>query len=88
MLLQAGQRGTGRGDVYTYRPQGVKRINPEEQIRSRLRELTRETRRVREELEEMIRREPSGYERQESAPGRQPAMEPARTRRRRIKHRS
>ena len=46
-----------RGDVYTLRTQRVKRLNQEEQIRSRLRELTEETRRVREELQEMIRKD-------------------------------
>jgi hypothetical protein len=34
----------------------VKQLYPEEQIRSRLRELTEETRRVREELRQMIRK--------------------------------
>jgi hypothetical protein len=33
-------------------------LNPEEQIRSRLREIARETRKVRQELEEMIWRTP------------------------------
>jgi len=36
----------------------VKKIPAEEQIKARLRELTAETRRVREELQGMIRREP------------------------------
>jgi hypothetical protein len=36
----------------------VKKIPAEEQIKARLRELTAETRRVRQELEGMIRREP------------------------------
>jgi hypothetical protein len=47
----------GEGDVYTLRTQWVNRLNPEEEIRSRLRELTEETRRVREELQAMIRRD-------------------------------
>ena len=36
----------------------MKKIPAEEQIKARLRELTAETRRVREELQGMIRREP------------------------------
>jgi hypothetical protein len=36
----------------------VKKLPAEEQIKARLRELTAETRRVREELQGMIRREP------------------------------
>ena len=36
----------------------MKKLPAEEQIKARLRELTAETRRVREELQGMIRREP------------------------------
>jgi hypothetical protein len=36
----------------------VKKLPAEEQIKARLRELTAETRRVREELQGLIRREP------------------------------
>jgi hypothetical protein len=36
----------------------VKKLPAEEEIKARLRELTQETRRVREELQGMIRREP------------------------------
>ena len=48
--------------VYPLRTQIVKRLNPEEQIRSRLRELTEKTRLVREELQEMIRKNARGHE--------------------------
>jgi hypothetical protein len=37
----------------------VKNLPAEEEIKARLRELTAQTRRVREELQELIRREPS-----------------------------
>ena len=48
--------------MYTLRTQFVNRLNPEEQIRSRLRELTEKTRLVREELQAMIRKSASGHE--------------------------
>jgi hypothetical protein len=40
----------------------VKLLNPEDEIRSRLRELTEKTRLVREELQAMIRKNASGHE--------------------------
>jgi hypothetical protein len=44
--------------VYSLWSAFVKNLPAEEEIKARLRELTRETRRVREELQGMIRREP------------------------------
>ena len=49
--------GGGR-DLYQVPSSLVKKIPAEEQIKARLRELTAETRRVREDLQVMIRREP------------------------------
>ena len=46
------------GDLYQVPSSAVKKLPAEEQIKARLRELTAETRRVREELQGMIRRPP------------------------------
>jgi hypothetical protein len=44
--------------MWSARTQTVKDLPSEERIKARLRELTADSRRLREELEELIRREP------------------------------
>ncbi len=58
MMLLAGSEACGPSECGRSVHNCVKELPSEERIKARLRELTADSRRLRKELEELIRREP------------------------------
>ena len=59
MMLFPALKDYGWGNVYRSRPHSVSDVPKEEQIKARLRELTEDSRRLRAELEQLIRYAPN-----------------------------